>query len=317
MAGSLQTTTSEPGSVPEASQNSNYLAIVYQLGKVASTSLVATLNELEGFEAVQTHFMGGRSLAETVERMVNPEVSDYFFEHQLGQFIENVHLTRRYLSLRAGRGNQRLVVISMSREPLEWFRSSVVQDIDGHLPRMKEFLDQIGVSYANDGAAVQLAMTRLMSIFARILEVHGGVDAVSEMLPVDSRVVFAGTPIENSHQSKSIFYLMMRPFSWFEKHFEATLQLRLSEMTRDSGVLFHSDTSGDYFVFRYEDIDRSIPVCLGKLGVSKMPVLQRRNLSKTKYMAEETKIALKSPAARRLQEHFGVSRYCKTFNYSY
>ncbi len=317
MAGSSQTTMSEPRMTPADERKRNYLVIVYQFGKVASTSVVAALNEVEGFEALQSHFMGRKTLSAAVDRMVTPEVSDYFFEHQLGQFIENVRLTRRFLAVRAGQGDQRLAIISMSREPLEWFRSSVVQDIEGHLPRMKQFLDRVGASYSDDGAAVQLAMTRLMSLFARILENHGGVDAVCRALPQDSQTIFAGTALEKDDLSRQFFYLMMRPFNWFEKHFETTLSIRLSDMRRESGVFVHNDLTGDYFVFRYEDIKGALPFCLRELGVSEVPELQKKNVSEVKYMAAETRISLQSPAARRLREHFRESDYSKTFKYLY
>lgn len=296
---------------------STHFVIVYQFGKVASTSVVATLNQIEGFEAVQSHFMGRSSLAAAVDRMVTPDVSDYFFEHQLGQFVENVRLTRRFLALRTGQADPRLVVMSMSREPLEWFRSSIVQDIEGHLPRMKHFLNSVGATYSDDAAAVQLAMTRMMSLFARILENHGGIDAVSRALPQDSRAIFAGTPLENDEITKQFFFLMMRPFNWFEKHFENTIGIRLSDMKMESGVLVRNDPNADYFVFRYEDIKSALPLCLRKLGVAELPELQKKNVSKTKYMAVETGISLHSPAARRLRLHFRESSYSKKFKYLY
>ncbi|MFY0312851.1 hypothetical protein ACFMBG_23570 [Leisingera sp. D0M16] len=43
-------------------QDPKTLATVYQFGKVASASLVATLNELDNVEAAQSHFLGKTAL---------------------------------------------------------------------------------------------------------------------------------------------------------------------------------------------------------------------------------------------------------------
>lgn len=306
----------DPATLPARMDQKRYLAIVYQFGKVASTSLVATLNRIENVEAVQCHFMGRTALAESLQRMVSPDVSDYFFEHQLGQFVQNVRLTRQMEGILAGASGRRLIVISLSRDPNEWFRSSVVQDIEGYLPRFRSLLERLNVPYQDESAMVRLAMTRLMVIYSRILERHGGVDKVVPKLKNDPKSVFAGSAIENDVQCKMFFYMMLRPFSWFKVHFEETLRIQISGMTETFGLLHHANSVGDFFVFRYEDIDTAFPSCLDILGFEEIPEMQRKNVSATKKFAEDVGACFHSNAAKELRRHFQDTEYARRFRYS-
>jgi len=51
----------------------------YQYGKVGSTSLVEALNKLPDAEAYQSLFLGEAASSDTLTRLMNPEVPDYFF----------------------------------------------------------------------------------------------------------------------------------------------------------------------------------------------------------------------------------------------
>ena len=96
--------------------------IVYQYGKVGSTSVVNALDQLPETEAFQSHFLGEAAFSEPFNRLQDPAVSDYVFEHSAGQLIENLRIYRHYL--RRGTSDNRLTIISLAREPFDWFRSS-------------------------------------------------------------------------------------------------------------------------------------------------------------------------------------------------
>ncbi|MFQ5623934.1 MAG: hypothetical protein ACE5FS_11120 [Paracoccaceae bacterium] len=291
-------------------------AVVYQIGKVASTSIVATLNEIDAVEAVQSHFLGKYSLMESLATLTSEDISDYFFEHQIGQFIENARLTRRIRAIRSGRADERLLVISLTRDPLDWFRSSVVQDMDGHLPNFRVLLDSLGVAYGNDSNAVVIALTRLFNVYAKILHRFDGIDNTVKLLRVSSDAVFDGSSIENDLQSRRFFYMMLRPFDWFQKHFQNALDIKLEDMSRSDGISRYSDETGDFFIIRYEDLQNATATCLAEIGIKNMPKLKRENISKDKLFSEETKKAFLSPAAERLNSFFKKSEYSKTFGYS-
>lgn len=66
-----------------ADEGNGRFVVVYQFGKVASTALVATLNEQTGIEAVQSHFLGEPALRSTLGARLNPAQGEYFVFHQL------------------------------------------------------------------------------------------------------------------------------------------------------------------------------------------------------------------------------------------
>ena len=57
------------------------LVIVYQFGKVASTSLVNALNKCPRIEAHQSHFLGESALQRIIPIAVGRGTSAYFHEH--------------------------------------------------------------------------------------------------------------------------------------------------------------------------------------------------------------------------------------------
>ena len=58
-----------------------YYAVVYQMGKVASTSIVDTLGSFDHIEAVQSHFLGDKALVAVIPSITDPDISDYFFRN--------------------------------------------------------------------------------------------------------------------------------------------------------------------------------------------------------------------------------------------
>lgn len=292
-----------------------YFAVVYQIGKVASTSIVATLNEIENIEAEQSHFFGKDDLLESVHSLVSPDISDYFFGHNMGQFVRNVSLTRRVNAIRAGRTDERLVVVSLTRDPLDWFRSSVAQDIEGHLVNFKSFLDGKGVDYADDSNAVKIAIARYLNVFSEILEECGGVDKTLKLLKVDPEKVFGHRIPKDDISTRRFFHNMLRPFNWLEKHFEKTLKLKLNDMTEKDGMLIASDETGDFFIFRYEDLRSAMPNFLTILGIENAPKIKKENISKNKKFASEINAAFATPAAANLESQFKKSSFSKQFGY--
>lgn len=292
------------------------LAVVYQFGKVASTSLVATLNEIENVEATQSHFLGRAALTSIFQTLTRPETSDYFFEHQLGQLIHNTGLTRRLDKISSGEADERLLVMSLTRDPLAWFRSSIVQDIKGYLPQFQKFLTRLDIPYENESELVKLALTRSMSIFETLLSRNGGVDAAISALASDPVQTFANTAIESDPDMKRVFYMMLRPFTWFSDHFERSLGVRVGDMTPSDGILSYSNGYGDYFIFKYENLETAFPLCLNRLGFQQVPALKAKNVSVDKYLAKEIESAFSSPAAQRLNRQFQQSEYARRFGYT-
>lgn len=292
-----------------------HFVVVYQYGKVASTSLVATLNALSDVEAVQAHFLGEESLREMVSLIVDPATSDYFQHHQVGQFIENARTTRLINAHRQGDGRDgALAIVSLYRDPFEWFRSSVLQDIAGYLPALEAIAgaeDQTGDGEARTGQALERALGMLAGIVAEF----GGIDAVLEQRcspALAHHPVFAGQP-----GLRPLFYTMLRPFSWFEAHYEPAIGCGLGDFAGiEAGVLYRKEEWVSLFVLRYESIDAQLGVVADRLGIGPVRELARENASGEKHMSGVVRDAFASEAARALKAQFLASDYARRFGYA-
>lgn len=291
------------------------LGIVFQFGKVASTSLVAALNKIENMDAKQSHFLGYNALSEALRNFSKPDVSDYFFNHQFGQFCENTLLTRRLTAIQTGISHERLLVISVVREPLSWFRSVILQDISGNIARLRNFIGQPHQAEMSDSEVIEIGLTKLLDVFANILERNQGIDEIVRKLPSDAKSVFESSEIENQIDGKILFYTMLRPFNWLQKHFEPVLQVRVSNMTSTNGILRHTDDCGDYFILKYESIETDFSHCLKELGYGNAISFDRLNISSLKSYSLEVRRAFATQEASKLLPHFCDSAYSRQYGY--
>ena len=290
-------------------------AVVYQMGKVASTSLVATLDSLPGVTAVQSHFLGEALLQEILPSLVNPAQSDYFHAHQLGQFKLNIEVTRRINMILSGHRAERLLILSLTRDPLDWFRSSLVQDMQGYAPDLLTYGARHGLGGDSDDARITAALPDLIGHFAALLDSRGGIDAYFEQRRQGKDEGFEGTRIEADPLLQQIFRMMLRPYTWFEHHFERARGFRLSEMDHDGAVYTRHDVRADYLILRYEDIDTVFIPAMAALGLTVPARLQEKNLSAQKAFAEATRAAFATEAGSALAFLARRSAYARRFRY--
>lgn len=290
-------------------------AVVYQIGKVGSTSIVATLDELPGITAVQSHFLGNEILKDIIPTITNSDVTPYFFKHQMGQFIDNMHVTRQINLIKAGKTPNRLLILSLSRDPLEWFRSSLVQDMEGYIPILSIFARDNGIEGETEAAVIQGALELFADKAADMVEANGGVDALIAKLENSGNQPFQGTAFQGNVQTQKILRMMLRTFNWFDKHFAVSLGVTLDQMEKTDLGLEYSDAVADYVVLRYEDIATTLRTYLERMGLPVYDELLRKNDSTSKLYADETKAAMKSPAGQRLGALFAQSRYSQAFGY--
>lgn len=286
------------------------------MGKVASTSIVATLNEIDGIEAVQAHFLGEKSLSSIVPEITSPDLSEYFFCHSLGQFIENMKVTRRINMVRAGKiPGERLLVISLSRDPVEWARSSIVQDIKGYLPTLKSLCDSAKLNYITDAEAVSTGLHYLVHQSCDLLVKFGGIDKFfSSQRTYAER--FEGTIFDGNTDTSSIFLMLLRPASWFDSHFEPSLSIHLKDMTKNDSTWSAVQNHAHFVIVRYEDMAEKLPKWLGSSGLCNITRFKRENLSEAKEHAAEVASVFKSDAGERFKTVYSDTRYSKFFGYA-
>jgi hypothetical protein len=299
-----------------AATRTRHHVIVYQVGKVASTSIVNSLKKIEGVAADQSHLLGRHSLHRMVDMLVDVRQPQYFHDHNLGQYVRNLKLTRIVEEFRARqRTGERLVLISLCREPLQWLRSAIAQDIKGHLAFFRDVAAARAIACADDDDMIARTLPVVLGELADSLDRIGGVDALlAGKQWVRAMPNTGNRPLD--HRFRSFLAMSVRPSEWFEAHFEKLLDIRLGDLAPVAENLLHRDTGWcDVYVLRYEDIPASMPVIAERLGIADRFVLSSDNVSASKQFADAIRTSFRTKQAERLGTLFRASRYARTFGY--
>lgn len=289
--------------------------IVYQMGKVASTSIVATLDELENINAVQSHFLGEDALRAVLPSITGADVPQYFFKHQLGQFVENTIITRRMNQVLAGRSNgEKLIVISLARDPIEWVRSGVVQDIQGYLPIFQTLCRKNSLNYSTEQDAVMNGLHLVLKSTCDLLEGKGGIDGyLTNAVKEPSR--FDGTIFKKNPGTERLFTMILRPADWFEKHFEVALGVRLAEIPRTKDLWALKRDTSDLVICRYEDMSTALTGWLKAEGICNVTEFKRENTSVEKPYSSEVSKLFRGDQGMRLKSLYQNTSYSRHFGY--
>jgi hypothetical protein len=281
------------------------------MGKVASTSIVSALNTLDGVEAVQSHFLGQKALCETVQHITNPRTGSYFLKHQIGQLMLNIETTRHIEGILAGADERKLVTLSLARDPADWFRSSLLQDMEGYLPDLIAF----GGDKGDDDTEVALerGLTAFLGQVADLSRGFENADTFFATLRSDPDLTgnqYAGW----SQAQKRILFMMFRPTVWFKQHYAAALRHGLEDMTLRDGVWWREYDAASHAILRYEDLDTAFPVvCQHAFGQA--PALNRQNTSREKPHNAAVARAFATQEAEALRKALRTTSYARFFAY--
>lgn len=304
----------EPVPVPSPT---DYL-VVYQFGKVASSAIVDSLNRLPGVSAEQSHFLGAEMLQQMLGQLLFPGGEEYFFRHRLGQFVENLRITRELNAFRQGlREPTRLSLVSVTREPLNWLRASLVQDLQGYLPGFAGLGRHWGLPWADEEALIRAVLPRLLGTLAARLEAAGGPDAFLAGPLVWSRLIDGTGDAERDLFQEGFAAMALRPISWFYVHFPAVAGIEVAALEEAEGGLYcHADPGWcDLFVLRYEQVEEGMTRVAERLGLADFR-LERVNESHHKPHAQLIAELCAGPEAAALGAQYRTSRYCRRFGYT-
>ncbi|MEO1538185.1 MAG: hypothetical protein AAFR73_10685 [Pseudomonadota bacterium] len=282
-----------------------HFVIVYQFGKVASTAIVKALNRQPGVEARQSHFLGDDALKRIVVNATGPNLSPYFRKHMIGQLMANLDLTHEMKRIQTGRDGRRLTVISLSREPLTWFRSSIQQDITGYVDAFR----------ALGGASVREGVECMLSHVGDVIAAQGGVaPVVAHILERGGRSFLDEAGMEDEFL-KSMLLLALRPMTWFEEHFRRCFHFGLESMAATGPFWVKAGNPTGFVMLRYEDIAESFPAAMAAVGVPFKGEVTPANVSRSKPYADEIVAAFQGDAAMRLRELVQEADYARFFRY--
>lgn len=294
---------------------SDVFVIVYQFGKVASTAIVATLNQAAGVEAVQSHFLGREALIEELDAMLRPGTAEFFLEDRLGQFQQNLRYTRRMAKILSGDSSGRLVVLSLSRHPLSWLRSAITQDMEAYLPTIRELAGPTGTVAGDTGRAIRAGLSEMFDRFVRTIDETGGIETVIAQRPASRWESPIYARYIDSPGLRDLFLLMLRPFQWFERRFCPSLNLDLTAFARGEGYWHLCSENATYLILRYEDIAEVLETACEFAGIVDAGPLLLRNVSDDKEFAADIRAGFQEADLADLARLLARSRYSRFFGY--
>jgi hypothetical protein len=297
-----------------------HFLVVYQYGKVASTSIVSSFNNIDDVEAVQAHFLGFENLSASMRMLLNTGSGDYFLPHRQGQLMTNMETTRRINAIKSSADkDEHLSLITLCREPLKWLESCILQDIEGYLPffrRVSRHFEPDTMAHQSDEDFVRFGLNytieNLVKAFDRISNIDDFLyrNRKYNDLNLNTKLLFIDNNIS------MFFNLAMRPNSWFNEHYCVLTGNSIFDLKDQGSGLYHSAVSwADLFLLRYEDLDTALPRVAETLGLADQFQLVRENISVSKRFFEEVRTCFQTDAANRLGEHMLRSGVQAHFGY--
>lgn len=275
--------------------------IVYQYGKVGSTSITSALNQLKGCEAHQTHFMGEKSFAGILRMLMDPMKSEYFFDHSSGQLIENLRLYRSFV--RREIDPSPLTVVSIAREPFDWFRSALVQDALDLVGYFKKLLDNRSIAHEDDSEVLGKGLELVFTLLSQGILHFGTLDQMcrgKRYVELPKGVDHKGE--EDFTAFMFIVNIFMRPYLWYHTQFSDLLGFGVTEMEPFSGGgLKRSESWGNTYVLNYESVQESMNAVMADLGFDGELKLARKNETQKKPFSNVILDAFASEEALRLR----------------
>lgn len=267
--------------------------IVYQFGKVGSTSLVKTFNQVPGITAYQSHFLGEDFIHHKVNTLLDPDLLPFFIEHGQAQLIKNIELMRMVNAhFHQGLEDRYLVIVTLTREPIDWFRSQTVQQLEAYL---QDFLFFSGADNTKevDEIIIQKAIAEIKNLIKEVLRAGGGFENPQikffinkEYLP---KLKKKNPEIEKAFKRQ--IRAFMRPYFWIDNAVKPLIGLSLSDIKFDKEYFYKINYDwGKYFLFRYEDLDVNFNKIVKQLNISDIN-LMNENISSQKLFSKEVKNA--------------------------
>ena len=292
---------------------SDNLIVVYQFGKVASTAIVKSLNDCEGVQAHQCHFLGNDALQRIIPNATNSRTSAYFRKHTVGQLIQNLELTYLVNMAVNGSDGQRLIVVSLSREPLDWLRSCVQQDIEGYKDDLLAFSNE---RFPGE-ASIELGLRGVIDCLCGVLSRFGSAQNAIDTLGIGSSKTACGVRDEIQDDFvRKMFLLALRPLVWFDEHFSKCFDVQLCEFSKQGAYWLKETKPSTFVLLRYEDLEDVFPAAMQRVGVPfEEKRLCRANESKNKPFADEIQRAFQGEEAVELRAQLLQSNYAAHFGY--
>ena len=218
----------------------------------------------------------------------------------------NISLTRCIEAHRAGLAKgDTLAFLSLAREPVDWLRSAITQNVSGHLPSFLAALSEDEKRGKTEDDCVFLGLIRTIGRIASTFELLNGVTYWEEHLRRSAEIesALACQSRGDFAEFEKIYLIFLRPLNWFACHFRPAMGFDVASMDVMEKHIFRKDSGwAKCYVIRYEDLPQSMPRVLADLGIESAWAPPAKNVSETKHRAVLVKRAFATPEADRLRK---------------
>jgi hypothetical protein len=230
--------------------------------------------------------------------------------------MANVTLSYRMNQVLAGHGPSNLKVISLSREPLDWLRSGILQDIEGYRSDLADLARRAGHDASEpEGLLLAGLVEVLWRISALIDEKGGAMRTVEEFLRLGGKAMLSADGLGADLIVRRLFFLSLRPLTWFDEHFRPCFGIGLEDFEARDGFWVAARPRADFVILRYEDLAERLTPAMRAIGLHVGKPLMRDNVSRTKAFSDVVQAAFSTPEARALRERLLASDYARFFGY--
>jgi hypothetical protein len=284
--------------------------IVYQMGKVGSTAICRGL-QAAGITAAHSHFLGGAALVKVLNNLLEPDRTEAHIQGGISQIGENLRLTRLVNAHRAGEYDHPLRIVTLTRDPLNWYLSFLVQSHAAYEPLIR-------IWAARNGHGQDSFPTQVQALHERLFGLLGETPGMVEEPTFEAAIETARRthPGRDGLVGELLLFLRM-PIIWF---WEFMVPVTGIDPVRDTGevkgaTLRFRSPGVELLLIPFERLQESVPVLAEFAGLAQLE-LPSENV--TAHKTEAAEYAGVAGVAERHSAALGRlydSTYARRFGY--
>lgn len=233
---------------------------VFQMGKIASTAIKNALLRRR-IECYQPHFLRKSSFEQLIRRFEEVNLTDWTAENLSGQIAENLMLYNKLIKFQnhvSGK-HQELKIITLTREPLDWYFSNFAQNFEEYKQDVTSFVAAKNNIRAGiqDEEKIFLYLDEFFDCLLEFASSH-----MTSFLPDEcarlSKIIqdpeISGIP--GNRELLKHCMILLRPFNWLYKYFDPVFNTRIIKPALSnecSSVQVKLDYC-EILALRYEDL---------------------------------------------------------------
>ena len=287
---------------------------IFQMGKVASTAIKNALLRRR-IECYQPHFLSRNAFEQLIKRFEEADLTDWAAENLSGQIAENLRLYNRLIKLQnhSSEMAQKLKIITLTREPLDWYFSNFSQNFGEYRQDVATFVAEtrnIRIGNQNEEKIYPYVGEFIHSLLefasSHMISFSPEESARIGMMLQDAEFsCIPGNRVLLKH-----CMILLRPFNWFYMHFDPVFNTHIIDSARGNECPSRQ-LKLDYceiLILRYEDLFTSavgmleefIPECK-PLSLKKENRMVRKKTGREVYAVKKD-LVLPGPLKRRIDQ---------------